>query len=175
MMMTTLKLAIIANLYGLVAVAALQGALVGLGFALTGLPSPVFWGVVAAFASLIPIIGTALLVAPAVIVLAVGGSYGKALFLLIWGFVVVGMSDNFVRPMVLRKGMEMNTLAIFLSVMGGVQAFGFIGLFAGPVILTMAFVILRILNEERIAWQRGDVFEPEAIPSPPPPDTGPVT
>lgn len=161
-MLTTMKLAIVANLYGLVAVAALQGALVGLGFALTGLSSPVFWGVVAAFASLIPILGTALLLAPAILILVLAGSYGKAVFLLVWGFVVVGMSDNFVRPMVLKKGMEMNTLAIFLSVMGGVQAFGFIGLFAGPVILTMAFVILRIINEERIAWQAGDASESEA-------------
>jgi len=169
MMLATMKMAIVANLYGLVAVAALQGALVGLGFALTGLPSPVFWGVVAAFASLIPIIGTALLVTPAVLVLVLAGSYGKAVFLLVWGFAVVGMSDNFVRPMVLKKGMEMNTLAIFLSVMGGVQAFGFIGLFAGPVILTMAFVILRILNEERLAWQCGSAAIPDSDLKPTPP------
>ena len=166
MMLATMKMAIVANLYGLVAVAALQGALVGLGFALTGLPSPVFWGVVAAFASLIPIIGTALLVTPAVLVLVLAGSYGKAVFLLVWGFAVVGMSDNFVRPMVLKKGMEMNTLAIFLSVMGGVQAFGFIGLFVGPVILTMAFVILRILNEERLAWQNGTPVSLDPGPDP---------
>jgi predicted PurR-regulated permease PerM len=175
LMLTTMKSAIVANLYGMIAVAASQGALVGIGFALTGLPSPVFWAVVASFASLIPLIGTAMVVLPATIALAVGGAYGKALFLLIWGIVVVGMSDNFIRPMVLRRGMEMNTLVIFLSLMGGVQAFGFIGLFAGPVIATMAFVMLRMLNEERIAWQKGDVFEPEAAPTPPAPiDAGPV-
>jgi predicted PurR-regulated permease PerM len=154
LILSTLKSAIVANLYGMVAVAASQGGLVGIGFALTGLPSPVFWGVVAAFASLIPFIGTALIVGPAVIVLAIAGSYGKAIFMLIWGIVVVGMSDNFVRPMVLKKGMQMSTLAIFLSLLGGVNAFGFIGLFAGPVILTMAFVMLKMLNEERMAWQR---------------------
>jgi predicted PurR-regulated permease PerM len=154
LILSTLKSAIVANLYGMVAVAASQGALVGIGFALTGLSSPAFWGVVAAFASLIPFIGTALIVGPAVLVLLIAGSYGKAAFLLAWGIVVVGMSDNFVRPMVLKKGIEMSTLAIFLSLMGGVQAFGFMGLFAGPVILTMAFVMLKILNEERVAWQR---------------------
>jgi predicted PurR-regulated permease PerM len=88
------------------------------------------------------------------------------MFLLAWGIFVVGMSDNFVRPMVLKKGIEMNTLAIFLSLMGGVQAFGFIGLFAGPVILTMAFVMLRMLNEERLAWQKAGTLEPAASPAP---------
>lgn len=166
LILATLKSAIVANLYGMVAVAASQGALVGLGFALTGLSSPVFWGVVAAFASLIPFIGTALVVGPAVLVLAFAGSYGKAVFLLVWGIVIVGMSDNFVRPMVLKKGIEMSTLAIFLSLLGGVQAFGFMGLFAGPVILTMAFVMLKILNEERLAWQQ------QAAESDPP--AGPV-
>jgi predicted PurR-regulated permease PerM len=166
MMMATMKSAITANLYGMIAVAASQGMLVGLGFALTGLPSAVFWGVVATFSALIPIIGTALVVGPAVVILGVAGAYGKAIFLLVWGVVVVGMSDNFIRPMVLKKGMEMNTLAIFLSLMGGVQAFGFIGLFAGPVILTMAFVILRILNEERLLWQYGPPVLQDPGPDP---------
>ncbi len=162
MMLSTMKAAITANLYGMIAVAASQGALVGLGFAFTGLPSAVFWGVVASFTALIPIVGTALIVGPAVIVLGVSGAYGKAVFLLVWGIFVVGMSDNFIRPLVLKQGMQMNTLAIFLSLMGGVHAFGFIGLFAGPVILTMAFVILRILNEERLAWQHGIPVMPDS-------------
>jgi len=149
----TMKSAIVANLYGMIAVAASQGALVGIGFALSGLASPVLWGFVASFCSLIPLVGTAFVVAPAAIALAVSGAYGKAVFLAVWGVVVVGMSDNIVRPMVLKKGMEMNTLAIFLSLMGGVQAFGFIGLFAGPVLVTMACVMVRIVNEERLAWQ----------------------
>lgn len=173
LILSTLKSAIVANLYGMIAVAASQGALVGIGFALTGLSSPVFWGVVAAFASLIPFIGTALIVGPAVLVLAIAGSYGKAAFLLIWGILVVGMSDNFVRPMVLKKGIEMSTLAIFLSLMGGVQAFGFLGLFAGPVILTMAFVMLRILNEERLAWQQPHAPAcAESLPPAPDPEDG---
>lgn len=166
LMLETMKSAIVANLYGMIAVAASQGALVGVGFALAGLPSPVFWAVAAAFCSLIPLVGTAFVVVPAVAFLAIGGAYGKAMFLLAWGIFVVGMSDNFVRPMVLKKGIEMNTLAIFLSLMGGVQAFGFIGLFAGPVILTMTFVMLRMLNEERLAWQKAGTVEPAASPGP---------
>lgn len=175
LILSTLKSAIIANVYGMVAVAASQGALVGIGFALTGFASPAFWGVVAAFASLIPFVGTALIVGPAVLVLLIVGSYGKAAFLLVWGIVVVGMSDNVVRPLVLKKGIEMSTLTIFLSLMGGVQAFGFMGLFAGPVIMTMAFVMLRILNEERMAWQdsRCPAAEPaEETPAEPGPEAG---
>jgi predicted PurR-regulated permease PerM len=148
-----LKATIAANLYGMVTVASVQGILVSLGFVFTGLASPVFWGLMAAFASLIPFVGTALVWLPGVILLAIWGSYGKAVFLLVWGAAVVSMSDQVVRPLVLKRGLEMNTLAIFLSLMGGVQAFGFIGLIAGPVIFAMAYVLLKMLHEERLAWE----------------------
>jgi len=158
-MLQTMKTAIVANLYGMVAVAAVQGVLVGIGFVIAGLTSPVLWGLVAAFASLIPIVGTALVWVPAVLALIFAGSYGKAVFLAIYGVVVVGMSDNIVRPLVLRRGLEMNTLAIFVSLMGGVAAFGFVGLFAGPVIFTMAYVMLKMLHEERVAWSGRETRE----------------
>lgn len=165
-MLATMKAAIVANIYGVVAVAAVQGALVGIGFALAGIRSPVMWAVVAAFASLIPLVGTALIIVPAAAFLALSGLYGQAVFIAIWGAVVVGMSDNFVRPLVLRTGIQMNTLAIFLALMGGIQAFGFVGLFAGPVILTMASVTLRILHEERLSWQESAATRPASIEPP---------
>jgi len=146
--------AIVANLYGMVAVAGLQGILVGVGFAIAGLPSPIIWGTMASFASLIPLVGTALVWVPGVITLVVAGSYGKAVFLLIWSAVLVGMVDNVIRPLLLKKGVELNTLMIFFALMGGVQAFGVLGLFAGPVIFSVTQAVFRILYEEKKEWER---------------------
>ena len=146
--------AIVANLYGMVAVAGLQGILVGVGFAIARLPSPVIWGAMASFASLIPLVGTALVWVPGVIVLVTAGSYGKAVFLLLWSAVLVGMVDNIIRPLLLKKGVELNTLMIFFALMGGVQAFGVLGLFAGPVIFSVTQAVFRILYEEKREWER---------------------
>ena len=146
--------AIVANLYGMGAVAGLQGILVGVGFAIARLPSPVIWGTLASFASLIPLVGTALVWVPGVIFLVVGGSYGKAIFLLLWSAVLVGMVDNIIRPLLLKKGVELNTLMIFFALMGGVQAFGLLGLFAGPVIFSVTQAVFRILYEEKQEWER---------------------
>lgn len=148
-----LKNAIVTNLYGMVIISLLQGALVGMAFAFVGLRSPVFWGMVAAFTSLIPLVGTALVLVPGIIVLLLNGAYGKAIFLAAWGAIVVGFSDNIARPLILKRGIEMSTLALFLALMGGVQVFGLIGLFAGPVIFTAAYVVMKILHEERMQWE----------------------
>ena len=153
--------AIVANLYGLVAVAGLQGILVGVGFAIASLPSPIIWGAMASFASLIPLVGTALVWVPGVITLVVAGSYGKAVFLLIWSAVLVGMVDNVIRPLLLKKGVELNTLMIFFALMGGVQAFGVLGLFAGPVIFSVTQAVFRILYEEKKEWERRMSAVPE--------------
>lgn len=152
-LLEVLRNAIVTNLYGMVIVSLLQGSLVGIAFAIAGLHSPVFWGLVAAFTSLIPLVGTALVWVPGVIVLLLSGSYGMAIFLAVWGAVVVGFADNIARPLILQKGIEMSTLALFLALMGGVQVFGLIGLFAGPVIFTAAYVVMKILHEERMEWE----------------------
>jgi predicted PurR-regulated permease PerM len=175
-LLDVLRNAIVTNLYGTVIVSLLQGSLVGIGFAIAGLQSPVFWGMVAAFTSLIPLVGTALVLVPGVIVLLVGGAYGKAIFLVIWGVVVVGFSDNIARPLILTRGSGMSTLALFLALMGGVQVFGLIGLFAGPVIFTAAYVVMKILHEERMEWEGREpavaAVEVGAVEEimPPPPD-----
>jgi predicted PurR-regulated permease PerM len=157
-LLKTIADAIIANVYGIAAVGAAQGALTGLGFWFTGLASPVLWGAIAAFCSLVPLAGTALVWGPGILVLLAHGSWGKALFLLLWGVFAVSMSDNFVRPWVLSGRTEMNTLVVFFSLMGGMQAFGFIGIFAGPVIFSVAIAVFRILREEYLA--------PAQVPAP---------
>ncbi len=139
---------IVANFHGMAAVAVTQGALTSLGFLLAGVPGPVFWGAVAAVCSLIPVIGTAAVWLPAAAILLFQGAWGKALFLVLWGAVAVGMSDNFVRPWVLSGRTGMSGLVIFFALMGGLQVFGAIGLFAGPVIVSAAAAVFRMLREQ---------------------------
>ncbi|MEZ5354868.1 MAG: AI-2E family transporter [Bryobacteraceae bacterium] len=141
--------AIIANLYGVVAVAGAQGFLLAVGFVIAGLPSPVLWGVVTAFTSLIPLVGSGAVWAPAAIILLASGSTGKAIFLAAWGAGLVSMCDNVVRPLVIGGRTHLNPLLIFFSLLGGIGLFGVVGLFLGPVIVSVTIVLLRLAEEQR--------------------------
>jgi predicted PurR-regulated permease PerM len=147
-LLTTISDSIIANVYGIAAVGAVQGFLVGIGFWIAGLPAPVMWGAISGLCSLVPIVGPALVWGPGVLILLLQGAWGKALFLTLWGVLAVGMADNVLRPWILSGRTELNTLVVFFALMGGVHAFGFIGLFAGPVIFSVAISVFRILREE---------------------------
>lgn len=138
-----------ANLFGVVAVALVQGGLAAIAFLICGLDSWLFWGAVAAFASLVPFVGTALIWVPVAIQLAMTGSWGKALFLAIWGIAVIGFSDNIIRPLIVSGRTSMSTLTVFFALLGGLNAFGLIGLVAGPLVFTLVIALYRILDELR--------------------------
>lgn len=144
---TGISNSIIANVHGCLAVGGAQGALTALAFWAVGLPSPVVWGVVTALFSLIPLIGSAAVWGPAGIILLMGGHWWKGLFLLGWGAGVIAQIDNFVRPYVIGQRAKLHTLLIFFSLLGGVQAFGVMGLFVGPVIVSITTVVLEMLLE----------------------------
>jgi predicted PurR-regulated permease PerM len=127
--------------------ALLQGMLVGVGFWIAGLPSPLVFGVVAVLVSLIPMVGAALIWAPGALFLAAHGEYGYAIFLVAWGAIVVGMVDNFLRPVLISGRAEVPTLAVLVGVMGGLAAFGFIGLFLGPIVLGLLVALFRYESE----------------------------
>lgn len=147
-LLTTISDSIIANVYGIAAVGAGQGLLVGIGFWIAGLPAPIMWGSIAAFSSLVPVVGPALIWGPGAAILLFHGAWGKALFLALWGVLAVALWDNVARPWVLSGRTELNTLVVFFALLGGVQAFGFVGIFAGPVIFSVAVSLFRILREE---------------------------
>lgn len=138
---------IVANVYGVLAVGACQGLLAGLSFWALGLTSPVLWGAITALFSLIPLIGSAAVWGPAVIVLALTGHWVKALILLGLGAGVIGQVDSLVRPYVISERADLNTLAVFFALLGGVNAFGVMGLFIGPVALSFTIVVLEMLHE----------------------------
>jgi predicted PurR-regulated permease PerM len=129
-------------------VAGMQGLLGGCAFAAVGINAPVFWGVVMAFFCLLPL-GAWLIWLPAAILLAVGGHPGKALVLSALGFGVVSAVDNVVRPMLLSGRTRMNGLMVFISLLGGVAAFGGLGLILGPVVMATAMTVLTLYAETR--------------------------
>ena len=124
-----------------------QGVLLGIGFWIAGLPSPLVFGVLGVILALIPMVGPALLWVPAAALLAIQGHHGHAIFLAIWGAVVVSLVDNLLRPLLISGRAEVPTLAVFVGVMGGLAAFGFIGLFVGPIVLGLLVALFRFEAE----------------------------
>jgi predicted PurR-regulated permease PerM len=150
----TISASIAANLYGVVAVALAQATLGAIGYLIAGLPSVMLWSVATAIFSMIPLAGAASVWIVASVYLIAIGSWGKAIFMLAWGAGIISTADNIVRPLVLSGRVKLHTLLIFFSLLGGVKAFGIVGLFVGPIIVSVAMALLKILEEERLEWSR---------------------
>jgi predicted PurR-regulated permease PerM len=138
---------VLANVYGVGAVAVAQGTLTGLLFLMVGVHSPVLWGVVAGFCSMIPIVGPPIVWVPVALSLAAMGSWGKAAIVAAVGAGVIGTADNILRPWIVSSRVQLHPLLVFVSLLGGAQAFGFLGLFIGPAALSVTFVILEFLKQ----------------------------
>lgn len=147
---------IVASAYGGVAVGLVQGSLTGVAFWIFGLHSPVLWGSVTAIASLVPVVGTAIVWVPGALVLFVSGHWVKALILAIWGALIVSQIDALVRPYVVSGRAKMHNLLIFFALLGGVEAFGIMGVFIGPVIASITVALLLMLRELNISAQQND-------------------
>jgi predicted PurR-regulated permease PerM len=139
---------IIANVYGILTVGAAQGVLVGIAMRIVGMQSSLLLGLAAGFASIIPVVGSALVWAPVAIYLLATGTLWKGVFLLIWGLVVVSSIDNVLRPLVVGGRVELHPMVLVFFILGGVEAFGFLGLFLGPVIASVLAALFSILREE---------------------------
>ncbi len=133
---------------GTLLTAVVQGLLVGLSFAFTGLPSPVVFGVLASLAALVPVVGASLVWVPAAFVLVAHDRVPAALFLTFWGVLVVSMVDNIVRPLVVSGRAQISTLPVLLGLIGGLAAFGAIGIILGPVVIALALALFRFAEEE---------------------------
>jgi predicted PurR-regulated permease PerM len=131
-------------------VAVAQGAIGGVAFWLLGIGAPVFWGAVIAFCSLIPVVGAAIVWGPTVLVLLLSGQIGRGVILLLVGVLGISMADNILRPLLLSGRTSVNGLVIFLGLLGGVAAFGFIGLVLGPIILVTTGSLLRFFSREPV-------------------------
>jgi predicted PurR-regulated permease PerM len=127
--------------------AAIQGAIGGLGFVLVKLPAPLFWGVAMAFFSLVPVVGSGLIFVPAALWLGFTGNWGRAILLLAICAGVSAIVDNVLRPLLLGGRSELSGLVIFISVVGGVGMFGMLGLVLGPVLVATAAGVLAVYME----------------------------
>ncbi len=139
---------VFANLYGILAVALAQGLLTSTAVAIVGVGSPLLLGIAAAVCSLIPFVGPALVWLPVAIFLIVKGHWWKGLFLLAWGAIAVGTADNIIRPLVIATRVKLHPLLLLFSLIGGVQQFGFVGLFIGPVVISVVVALVEMLREE---------------------------
>jgi predicted PurR-regulated permease PerM len=130
-------------------IAAIQGFLGGVAFWIAGLAVPVFMGVLIAFFSIVPVVGSALIWAPAALWLGFTGHWGKAILVVGICGGVAGVADNLVRPLLLRNRTRLNDLLIFVSILGGLDVFGLLGLVAGPTILAAALGVFRVYTDHR--------------------------
>jgi predicted PurR-regulated permease PerM len=125
-----------------------QGLVTGIGLAIVGIPGAVFWGAVAAVFSLVPLVGSAVVWVPAVGYLFwANGLAWQPIFLLIWGALVVSTIDNLVRPLAMKEGMEMPGVVLLFAILGGMRAFGFIGLLLGPLVVALMVSMMGIYRD----------------------------
>ena len=150
-------------IYGLLGTAIAQGFLVGLVFYIVGISNAAFWGSVAALLSPLPYIGTSVVWVPVVIALAVGHNWFGAIFLLIWGMLVVGLADNIVKPYLIGSSSALHPLAVLLVLLGGAFAFGIKGLLFGPFILTLTLAFLHIYRLEYSSVLKSDEVKEEEV------------
>ena len=137
------------TLMGTIVTGVAQGVLATIGYWLSGVPEPFFFGAATAVASLVPAVGTMLVWVPAGIVLIVLGHPAAGIFELVWGgLLVVAFSDYYVRPRLVGGESEMPSLVTFAALFGGVEVFGLKGLVLGPVLMSLAVAVLRLYATE---------------------------
>ena len=155
-----------AMLLGVVLTAGLQGTIVGLGFWVTGLGDGLFWGAITAFASVLPIFGSAFVWLPGTIVLAMQNRLGAAAVLLVLGAGIASNIDNLMRPIVYRRLSQIHPMTTVVGAFAGVAMFGLVGVLIGPLAISYFFELLKIYREEYQRPQAAAMpLEPSAITS----------
>ena len=134
-----------AVVFGSVTTAVLAGVIVGIGYAIAGLPAPVVFGVLGLIAAFLPM-GASVVLAPAVLYLAFAGRWGAAIFLACWIGVLL-ITENLLRPLLTAHHAKVSTLALFIGAIGGTAAWGIIGLLIGPVLLSFVVALVRFAEE----------------------------
>jgi predicted PurR-regulated permease PerM len=166
MIVSEMEATIKATLWSTVVVAFIQGSLGGIGFLLFGVPQPAFWGTVMVPASVIPVVGAAIIWLPAVIYLFLIGSWSKAVGLLIFCGVFIGSVDNVLKPMLMRGTRSTPTVLVLLAILGGISYFGMIGFILGPFILSLLLSLLSIYEKAILAPARAQGIALAATPEP---------
>lgn len=140
-----------ATLWGTVVVAFIQGILGGVGFFLFGVPQAAFWGTVMVPASVVPVVGAALIWVPGVLYLFFQGATSKAVGLLLFCGLLIGSIDNLVKPLLMRGARRTPAVFVLFSILGGIAYFGMIGFILGPLILSFLLSLLAIYRKTILA------------------------
>ncbi|HWC75029.1 MAG TPA: AI-2E family transporter [Gemmatimonadales bacterium] len=138
----------VSTVVGTGVVAAIQGALLGLAFWIAGLPNGLFWSVVTMALAILPVVGSGMVWGPAAVILIMQGRVVAGVLLIIWGLVVVGSVDNFIRPLIYRRFSEVHPLITLIGAIGGVNQFGLLGLLIGPLALSYFFELIGMYRQE---------------------------
>lgn len=136
------------NALGIPLVAFFQGIVALIGYLIVGVPDPFFWFVITAIGAMVPFIGTAIGILPVAILLYSMNLEWQAIFILVYGFVIVGITDNILRLYILNRLASVHPLITLFGVVVGVPLFGFIGLIFGPLLVSMFLLILKIYKHE---------------------------
>jgi predicted PurR-regulated permease PerM len=142
-----------------------QGLMTGIGLAIAQVPGAGFWGAVAALLSLIPMVGAAAVWVPASIYLVISASMGsrpwwQAIFMIVWGVLPVSLVDNVVRPWAMKGKAQLPAIPLLFAVLGGMQAFGFVGLVIGPLVFSLLMSIIDIYKRSFSAKRAETVITP---------------
>jgi predicted PurR-regulated permease PerM len=162
-----------ATFRGQILTAVAQGTVTAIGLAIAGVPGAFFWGAIASVFALIPMVGAAAVWIPAAIYLFVAASYGDAgmwrpIFLVAWGALPVSLVDNVIRPWAMKAGTNLPAVVLLFSILGGLQAFGFVGLILGPLVFALLMVVVQIYED----FFGGSLASPSpvAVSAPPEPE-----
>jgi len=139
-----LTVTIRAVMWGNVVVGIIQGVLAGIGFIIFGVPGAAIWSLLTILAAQVPMIGTGITVFPAAFYLFATGHPYAALGLLVWGMLLVGTVDNFIKPMMVSGKIQLHSLLILFSMIGGLQYFGPVGFILGPAVLAVSMAFLEM-------------------------------
>jgi predicted PurR-regulated permease PerM len=139
-----------AVVFGLLGTAVAQGAIAAIGFVIFGVPSPVLLGMVTALASFVPF-GPTLVWLAAVLGLVLAGETGNAIGMAVWGVLLVSTVDNVLRPLLISGPTQIPFLLVLFGVLGGLSTLGLLGLFVGPVVLSVAFALLSEFGKRPVA------------------------
>lgn len=134
---------------GLLLTAMIQGFIGAFGYWLAGVNSPALFGLLTSFAALVPFVGTSLVWLPLAIGMYFLSTFKAAIFVLLWGAIAVGLTDNFLRPILIGKEAKLPVFLLFLGIIGGMKVYGPIGLFLGPLLISLVLVFLQIYREAK--------------------------
>lgn len=132
---------------GVFFVALIQGCFVGLGLWFVGIENAIFWGLIAAIAAPIPLLGTSVIMVPSIVYLFITAQFVPALILTVWGLTAVGLVDNVLTPYFYSKGTEIHPLILLFAILGGLAVFGAVGFIVGPLIATIALTLTSLYQE----------------------------